>query len=202
MEGISMSYGIKLASLFICVMPLTGCIIASNTLDDYSGKDSAMIRLENYMAPLSLQVYRQVGTCVQQVDNKSLTAAVNILGIKSTYNKKVPAIATVPGSSPLNDKDVLEYAVQPNQLYKIGYQTTSQTTYSTSVYSSYRSFKPQPGHSYEVYTLAGGYYIHGIMITDITQGKDEPAPEWTLKECDYDLSMLGQKVYHQESAVK
>ncbi|SUW65719.1 Uncharacterised protein [Buttiauxella agrestis] len=33
------------------------------------------------------------------------------------------------------------------------------------------------------------------MITDITNHKNDAAPEWDIKECDYNISLLGQKVY-------
>ena len=185
----------KAGMVIVGEMTLAGCTISTATMDDYSAADAAKLRVENYATPLVAEIYQQSGSCLRQVDQKSLTSAVNILGIKSTRNKKIAGIAPLPASSPLQGKDVMEFSVKPGQFLRIGYVTVSQTTYSQTVHESFRSVSPKAGHSYEVYTLPGGYYTHEIMITDVTEGKDIPAPVWALNECPYDYNLFHTKVY-------
>lgn len=183
-----------------CSLLLSGCVISLSPLSDYTGNDSAKIRIANNVDPLSLKFFKKVGSCLQEVDSKSLVTGVNILGVKSTKSKKVEGIKSSPEGSPLIMVDVMEYSIQPEQYLQIGYRTTSQSTYSQQVHSSYRSFIPKAGHSYEAYTLTGGYYIQPVMIMDITDGKNTPAPEWNISECNYEVSMMGKKVYQKSSS--
>jgi len=177
------------------VLPLSGCVISLSSMGDYSGTDAAKIRVANTSDPLSMKFYKKVGSCLQEIDSKSLAPGVNILGFKSTKFKKINDIEPLPEGSPLRGVDYMEYNIQPGQYLKVGYRTTSQTMYTQTLHTSYRSFIPKAGHSYETYTLRGGYYINPIMITDITNHKNDAAPEWDIKECDYNISLLGQKVY-------
>ncbi|WP_071886763.1 hypothetical protein [[Enterobacter] lignolyticus] len=190
-----MSKLIKCISSIVLSLPLTGCVIAISPMSDYSGNDAAKIRVVNNASPLSIKFYRMSGGCLQEVDSKSLVQGINILGMKSTKSKYIEGIKQPPEDSPLRGVDVMEYNIQPGQYLEIGYRTTSQTTYTQTVHSSYRSFIPKANHSYEAYTLTGGYYIQPVMITDITEGKSTPAEVWNVKECNYTISLLGKKEY-------
>ncbi len=178
------------------VAMLSGCVIStSSSLDDYAGADAAKLRVSNNADALTLHIYTRVGSCLQEVDSKSLTAGINVLGIKSTRNKTVAGIAPVPEGSPLKGLDVMEYTIKAGQYLSLGYSTVSETQYSQTRHDASRSFVPTAGHSYEAYTGQGGYYINEVIITDITQGKNDLAPTWPLKECKYQYNMLRHKIY-------
>lgn len=76
-------------AVFLSVTAVSGCSVnLTKSVDDYTGTDFSRIRVKNYLPPLTFEVYEKSGQCYKLVDAKSLTAGVNIIGIKSTYNKK------------------------------------------------------------------------------------------------------------------
>ncbi|GKX61440.1 hypothetical protein [Pragia fontium] len=172
-------YYFKIVLLLLSLF-LSGCIVNVNPLEDYTGHDMAMIRVKNYYLPLSIIRYQKIGSCIQRLERNSLTAGINILGIKSTYNKKIVGMPPSPVTSQLKRSDVMEYTIKADQPVMITYEKNV----GGREISSTNSFIPQSGHSYEIFTVG---ITDNIIVTDITQGKDDqPAKwDWDLKGCEY-----------------
>ncbi|MCI4239593.1 hypothetical protein MRP00_21805, partial [Dickeya dianthicola] len=65
-------------------------------------------------------VHEKSNGCYKVTDARTLTAGVNFIGIKSTYNKKIPGMT--PPSTAMQGMDSLEYVIKANQHIKITYQ--------------------------------------------------------------------------------
>ncbi|WP_140920963.1 hypothetical protein [Limnobaculum xujianqingii] len=181
---------LKSALLLLSSFLLSGCLITTNSLEDDASDDVAMIRVENYATPLSIERYKQVGSCLQEFDHNSLTAGINFIGIKSTYNKKIDGMPPSPATSILKDKHVMEYKIKAGQPVKVRYQEKK----GSMIFEYYNSFTPQLGHSYEIFT-ARGRYASGVVVNDITQGKEDKPASWELTECARNKTLFGGKEY-------
>ncbi|CAQ84850.1 MULTISPECIES: hypothetical protein [Photorhabdus] len=172
--------------LVISISLLSGCAISlTKPMEDYSGTDSARIRVRNYLPPLTLETYEKSGECFKLVDLRTLTAGVNFIGIKSTYNKKIPGMT--PPSLQMQGADALEYVIKANQHMRI----TSQeyTNRSPSGYIS-SSFIPEVGHDYDIFP-----YDSSVIIKDLSSKNGYRNWNDDDKECKYKTSLLGGRNY-------
>lgn len=168
---------------------LTGCSASLiGTVSDYTGSDSARIRAKNYLPPLTLSTYKQVGGCYQEIESKTLTAGVNVLGIKSTSNKSIPGMTS--RSSELEGLDVLEYTIKADQYMAVEFvEQTTNTQYNKSYAVRQSVFIPERGHDYDIYPTNSG-----VVIKDLTNS-DGKVRDWgAMKECKYKI-FLGKKDY-------
>lgn len=145
-------------------LALTGC--AANfgePLTDYKGSDSARIRAKNYLPPLALIKYKQVGDCYQELDVKPLTASLNVLGFKSTSNKLIPGMTA--RSPELEGNDVMEHVIQADIPMAVAFNEQTGNQYSKYTVMHSGVFIPERGHDYDVFSEGSR-----VIIKDLTSG--------------------------------
>ncbi|ACZ78801.1 MULTISPECIES: hypothetical protein [Dickeya] len=180
---------------FIAIIPVlfsVGCSISTTkSMSDYEGSDSSRIRVKNYLPPLTLEVHEKSNGCYKVIDARTLTAGVNFIGIKSTYNKRIPGMA--PPSTAMQGMDSLEYVIKANQHIKITYQEeTFRSQYTQIIATRSASFIPEVGHDYDIYPTNGG-----MAIKDITAANSQVRWwGWDEVECKYHLGWFGRKAYN------
>lgn len=183
---------LKLIAVFLSVTAVSGCSVnLTKSVDDYAGADFARIRVKNYLPPLTLEVYEKAGQCYKLVDAKSLTAGVNVIGIKSTYNKKLPGM--LPPSPEMQGMDAIEYKIKANQHVSITYkEETFRSQYNQTIATRSSSFIPEVGHDYDIYPVNSG-----VNIVDLTSSNHAPK-SWGNedKECNYKTGLLGGRNYY------
>lgn len=153
---------IIITTILICL--LSGCAVRlASPPEDYQGSDFSRIRAKNYAYPLTMNIYEKDGNCYKQTDTKSLGPGFNIIGIKSTYNKKIPGM--LPPSKEMQGLDALEYKIKANQRIELEYKAVTFRSQYTQTIKTYRhKFIPQEGHDYDSYD--GDFGI--ITIFDLT----------------------------------
>lgn len=173
----------------VCLF-LSGCSVdMTDKLTDYQGSEAAYIRVDNSGQPTPLRIQKIVpaGSCEKLEQVYGLTSSVAVAGIKSSYSKTVPGIA--PVSSRFAKRGYLEYAIKPDEEYKIWWTFFQQSQHGIDLSRTWSStFKAEKGHTYEIGTVA-----NEIDITDITTGQKTVSRD--IKECPYTISMMGKKVY-------
>ncbi|CAI2459255.1 hypothetical protein BSQ98_23205 [Serratia liquefaciens] len=179
-------------AVFLSVTAVSGCSVnLKKSVDDYTGTDFSRIRAKNYLPPLTFEVYEKSGQCYKLVDAKNLTAGVNIIGIKSTYNKKLPGM--LPPSSEMQGRDAIEYKIKANQHIIITYkEETFRSQYNQVIETRSSSFIPEVGHDYDIYPVNSG-----VRIVDLTSSTHVPK-SWGNedKECSYKTGLLGGRNYY------
>lgn len=137
--------------IFIAISSLTACSVnIDKPPEDYTGSDASNIRAKNYLPPLTLVVYQKSGNCYKEVDSRSLGPGFNIVGIKSTFNKKIPGM--LPPSEELKGLDALEYRIKANQRLMLTYTAEVFRSQYNQRYETYTfSFIPKEGHDYDLY---------------------------------------------------
>lgn len=177
---------------------LSGCTFHLNKQqEDYAGSDAALLRVENSDLPLILRSYHPVGKCYQQTTQRGLTAGFNLLGIKSTYNKKIAGIAPSPEASKIKHANVMEFRLKAGQPVEVMYMITVQSAYGEHIIESSELFIPEAGHSYEAWVDQSLHINHPpIRTTDITSGNNNSPAKWLLDECKHTYTLLGNKEYH------
>ncbi|MNG81150.1 hypothetical protein [Serratia inhibens] len=182
---------IKILAVTLSVGAVSGCSVSlTKSMEDYAGTDSARIRVKNYLPPLTLEVYEKSGECYKLADARTLTAGVNVIGIKSTYNKKLPGM--LPPSPEMQGMDAIEYKIKANQHVSITYkEETFRSQYNQTIATRSSSFVPEVGHDYDIYP-ANAY----VSIIDLTAGNHAPR-YWGKedKECSYKTGLLGGRNY-------
>lgn len=183
---------IKVFTVFLSVSVVSGCSVSlTKSVDDYAGADFARIRVKNYLPPLTLEVYEKSGQCYKLVDAKSLTAGVNVMGIKSTYNKKLPGM--LPPSTEMQGMDAIEYKIKANQHVSITYkEETFRSQYTQIIATRSSNFIPEVGHDYDIYSSKSG-----VSVVDLTSSNHAPR-SWGNedKECNYKTGLLGGRNYY------
>ncbi|WP_235895646.1 hypothetical protein [Yersinia alsatica] len=182
---------IKINTVFILSCAISGCAVnMTKSLEDYTGSDSARIRVKNYLPPLTLEIYEKSGQCFKLVSTKSLTAGINLVGIKSTYNKKITGMR--PPSPEMAGMDSLEYSIKSNQHIRITYkEETFRSQYNQIIATRWIGFVPETGHDYDIYAVNSGVKIVDLNNTDGIPrywGKED-------KECKYEDGFFGKKNY-------
>lgn len=179
-------------TVFLSVSVVSGCSVSlTKSVDDYAGADFARIRVKNYLPPLTLEVYEKSGQCYKLVDAKSLTAGVNVMGIKSTYNKKLPGM--LPPSTEMQGMDAIEYKIKANQHVSITYkEETFRSQYTQIIATRSSHFIPEVGHDYDIYSSN-----LGVSVVDLTSSNHAPR-SWANedKECNYKTGLLGGRNYY------
>lgn len=185
-----------LSGLFIPLL-LSGCTFHLNKeQEDYSGSNAAMLRVENGDMPLILRSYRTVGNCYQQTVQRGLTAGFNLMGIKSTYNKKIAGIAPSPEDSKVKNSNVMEFRIKADQPIEVMYMITVKRAFGEQLIQSSKYLIPEAGHSYEAWLdKKPDNNNPPIMIKDITSGKSNAPAAWALTECKHTYTLLGNKEY-------
>lgn len=92
---------------------LTGCSVdMADSMPDYKGTDIAYIRVDNTFQPTAFRLEKMLpaGDCWKSEHVYGLTSKIAIMGIKSSYSKKVDGIA--PPSLGFAKKGFLEYSIQ------------------------------------------------------------------------------------------
>ncbi|MFG1172504.1 hypothetical protein AAFN90_02675 [Erwiniaceae bacterium CAU 1747] len=171
----------KLSSIFALVIPatftlfLTGCAASFRpVLPDYYGENAAYLRFDN--SPVYTSLRQASGQLLQPVpyyvkwsgepdQEYSVNARFSVMGIKSSYGKKVEGSG--PVSSNFSDKSYMEYRVKAGATYSINWVFTEQGMYNSFDRTWSGSVKPEAGHTYEV-TIGGGSDGNDIVITDVT----------------------------------
>ncbi|CNK52852.1 Uncharacterised protein [Yersinia mollaretii] len=183
---------IKFNIVLISVCAISGCSVSlTKSMEDYTGSDSARIRVKNYLPPLTLEVYEKSGQCFKLVSMNTLTAGVNVAGIKSTYNKKITGMR--PPSPEMSGMDSLEYSIKANQHIRITYkEETFRSQYNQVIATRSKGFVPETGHDYDVYAVNSG-----VRVVDLTNSDGAPR-YWgeDEKECQYKNGLLGQRNYY------
>ncbi|KFB90105.1 hypothetical protein CR62_09035 [Serratia grimesii] len=183
---------IKVLTVFLSVSVVSGCSVSlTKSVDDYAGADFARIRVKNYLPPLTLEVYEKSGQCYKLVDAKSLTAGVNVMGIKSTYNKKLPGM--LPPSTEMQGMDAIEYKIKANQHVSITYkEETFRSQYTQIIATRSSNFIPEVGHDYDIYSSNSG-----VSVVDLTSSH-HASKSWGNedKECNYKTGLLGGRNYY------
>lgn len=168
----------SISATFTTVMPaflLVGCAASFQpVLPDYNGTDVAYLRFDNSPVYTSLrqascQMLQPVPYIVKssgEPDKEySVNARFSIMGIKSSYGKKVEGSA--PVSSKFADKSYMEYKVKSGETYAIKWVFTDKGMYNSFDRSWVGSVTPEAGHTYEV-TIGGGSDGNDVVINDIT----------------------------------
>ncbi|EMH2329894.1 hypothetical protein RRR72_001579 [Citrobacter freundii] len=182
-------YTRMLFSTSVCLLLSSCSIDMSDKLTDYQGSDAAYIRVDNSGQPTALRIQKIIpaGNCVKLDQVYGLTSSVAVAGIKSSYSKTVPGIAAV--SERYAKRGYLEYAIKPNEEYKIWWKFFEQSQHGIDLSRTWSSiFKAEKGHTYEIGTVG-----NEIDITDITTGQKTVSRD--INECPYTISMMGKKVY-------
>lgn len=179
--------------LFVCVMisSLSACSVSlSKAPEDYTGPDASRIRAKNYIPPLSMEIYEKEGSCYKKVSDKSLGPGFNIVGIKSTFNKRLPDM--LPPSEQLKGADALEYRLKANQRLKITYTRETFRSQYNQEYTTYTyNFIPREGHDYDLYPTNTG-----IGIIDLNTQQPVPNSWGDDKECEFEKNWFtGGKSY-------
>lgn len=141
----------KISSLFISlsIFVLSGCAVSLKMPDDYNGSDFSRIRVQNSIDVLSMSTYEKEGDCYKYIDKVSLGPGFNIMGVKSTANKKIPSMT--PPSEKMIGVDALEYKIKANQGVVISYEIVKTTQYNTITRPFIHKFIPEKGHDYDIY---------------------------------------------------
>ncbi|QHM74010.1 hypothetical protein [Mixta intestinalis] len=169
----------KLSSLSTVLLSLSlaGCAASFQpVLPDYTGENAAYLRFNN--SPVYTKLRQASGQVLQPVpfsvrwsgaadpDKEfSVNARFAIMGIKSSYGKKVEGSA--PVSSNLSNKSYMEYRVKAGDTYSIKWVHREQGIYHNFDRTFSGSVTPETGHTYEV-TIGGGSDGNGVVITDVT----------------------------------
>jgi len=165
----------KTLQIIIPTFILVGCAASFNpVLPDYSGSDVAYLRFDN--SPVFSSVREASGQLFQPVPyvvtrssepgkKYSVNARFSIMGIKSSYGKKVDGSG--PVSLAFADKSYMEYKVKAGDTYRIEWVFTEQGTYNSFDRTWSSSVVPVAGHTYEI-TLGGTVDDNNIVITDVT----------------------------------
>lgn len=154
---------------------LAGCAASFQpVLPDYNGADAAYLRFDN--SPVYTSLRQASGQMLQPVPyivkwsgepgkEYSVNARFSIMGIKSSYGKKVEGSA--PLSAKFADKSSMEYRVKAGETYYIKWVFTEKGMYNSFDRSWGESVTPVAGHTYEV-TIGGGSDGNDVVITDVT----------------------------------
>lgn len=161
---------LKISNLLIglSILLLVGCAISLKMPNDYNGSDFSRIRVQNSIDVLSMSVYEKEGDCYKYIDTWSLGPGFNIIGIKSTANKKTPSM--LPPSGKMIGVDALEYKIKSNQGLMITYEITTNSQYNTLTHSFLHKFIPEKGHDYDIYIND----LKTITVYDLTDKKYIP----------------------------
>ena len=169
---------------------LTGCSVdVSSSMPDYFGRDKAFIRVDNSFQPTPFRLEKMLSDerCMKSEGVYGLTSKVAVMGIKSSYSKRVDGAA--PPSQSFLNRGYLEYSIQGGKAYKIWWRHDERSMYGIDLGRTFsNSFMAKDGHTYEIKTKG-----NDIVIYDVSEGKEAPSVE--IKECAYDVTMLGKKEY-------
>lgn len=166
------------ATAVIFPLLLTGCAASFEPpLPDYTGDNAAYLRFDN--SPVYTDLRQAAGQLLQPVPYivkwsgepdkaYSVNARFSIMGIKSSYGKKVEGSG--PVSPKFANKSYKEYRVKAGESYAIKWVFTEQGMYNSfdRVWSA--SVTPEAGHTYEI-TLGGGSDGNDVVISDVTSAK-------------------------------
>ncbi|WP_353612865.1 hypothetical protein [Mangrovibacter phragmitis] len=154
---------------------LTGCAASFQpVLPDYTGANAAYLRFDN--SPVYTSLREASGQLLEPVPytvkwsgepgkEYSVNARFSIMGIKSSYGKKVNGSGPVsPGFA---SKSYKEYRVKAGEVYSIQWVFTEKGMYSSSDRVWSASVTPVAGHTYEI-TLGGGSDGNDVVISDVT----------------------------------
>ena len=169
----------SISTALMAVIPtflLAGCAASFQpTLPDYNGSNAAYLRFDN--SPVYTSLRQASGQLLQPVPyivkwsgepgkEYSVNARFSIMGIKSSYGKKVEGSA--PVSSKFADRSFMEYRVKAGETYSVKWVFTEKGMYNSFDRTCPASVTPEAGHTYEV-TIGGGSDENDVVITDVTK---------------------------------
>lgn len=187
-----MSKALNITTAAISFLLLSGCSVSLvKSPSDYNGSDFSRIRAKNYIPPFTMNIYKKDGSCYKLSETSSLGAGFNIIGIKSTYNKKIPGMT--PPSKKMQGLDALEYIIKANQRVELEYRAeTFRSQYSQTITTYRYAFIPKEGHDYDLYTDEYGQ----ITVFDLTTNEIAEKGWGEDKECKAKRSFwTGKTIY-------
>lgn len=174
----------------VVVIFLSGCTVdMSSSMPDYHGNDLSFIRVNNSFQPTPFRLEKMLPAagCMKSEGVYGLTSKVAVIGIKSSYSKRVTGIA--PPSKEFLNRGYLEYTIQSDQIYKIWWHFDEKSMYGIDLGRTFESsFTAKKDHTYEIRTKG-----NDVVIYDVSAGKE--ADSVSIKECQYKNTMLGKKEY-------
>ncbi|MBK4716805.1 MULTISPECIES: hypothetical protein [Tenebrionibacter/Tenebrionicola group] len=177
-------------AILVSLIFLSGCSVdMSRSMPDYQGSDKAFIRVDNTFQPTPFRLEKMLPSegCVKSDGVYGLTAKIAIMGIKSSYTRRVNGIAS-PSETFLK-RGYLEYIIQSGYVYKIWWRFEERSMYGIDLSRTFTSsFMAKDGHTYEVQTKGNDIVIH-----DLTDNED--ITPVNIKECKYKKTLLGKKEY-------
>ena len=187
----NMDIYMKSNSFFLMIVIfLSGCTVdMSSSMPDYQGNDTSFIRVDNSFQPTLFRLEKMLpaAECMKSEGVYGLTSKVAVMGIKTSYSKRVTGIASP--STQFSNRGYLEYTIQSGKVYKIWWHFDEKSMYGIDLGRTFeRSFTAEDGHSYEIQTKG-----NHVVIYDISERKE--ADYVSVKECQYKKTMLGKKEY-------
>lgn len=175
---------------FIFIFFISGCSVdMSSSMSDYQGSDRAFIRVDNSFQPTPFRLEKMLPAegCMKSGGVYGLTSKVAVMGIKTSYSKRVNGIE--PPSKDFLNRGYLEYTIQSGQVYKIWWRFDEKSMYGIDLGRTFEnSFTAEDGHTYEIQTKG-----NDVVIYDISENQE--ALSVSIKECHYNRTMLGKKEY-------